>query len=72
MFYEKKNILINDSDATLVAWISQSDINIHIQCPYSDKTQVKSLGAKWDNIKKSWYISKSTENYKVKFEKWLQ
>ena len=40
MFYENKNILINDS-------------NIYIQCPYSDKNQVKSLGAKWDNIKKS-------------------
>jgi hypothetical protein len=33
MFYEKKNILINDSD-------------IYIQCQYLDKTQVKLLGAK--------------------------
>ena len=32
------------------------DMRINLSCPYSDKDQAKSLGARWDAGKKTWYI----------------
>lgn len=42
---------------------------IHLNCPYSEKEQVKSLGAKWDPKEKKWYIT-SQQDIDV-FEKWI-
>lgn len=31
-------------------------MRIDLQCPYEDKDLAKQLGAKWDSVKKVWYI----------------
>jgi ribonuclease HI len=41
---------------------------IYINCPYSDKDEAKSLGAKWDIKEKKWYITSELQDL---FEKWL-
>lgn len=43
--------------------------NTYINCPYTEKDQAKSLGAKWDNTNKSWYVPAGLDL--SKFEKWL-
>lgn len=43
--------------------------NTYINCPYTEKDQAKSLGAKWDNTNKSWYVPTGLDL--SKFEKWL-
>lgn len=32
-------------------------MRIDLQCPYEDKHLAKGLGAKWDPVKKVWYIT---------------
>ena len=41
---------------------------IYINCPYSDKDEAKTLGAKWDAKEKKWWI---TPEDREQFEKWL-
>jgi len=41
---------------------------IYINCPYSDKDEAKSLGAKWDMKEKKWYITPELQDL---FERWL-
>jgi hypothetical protein len=39
---------------------------IYLNVPFSDKDRVKSLGAKWDSVKKKWWVSEmepELENY---------
>ena len=31
-------------------------MRINLNCPYSEKDQAKSLGARWDASRKTWYI----------------
>ena len=31
-------------------------MRINLQCPYSEKDAAKSLGARWDAEKKTWYV----------------
>ena len=41
----------------------------YLNCPFSDKEEVKSLGGKWDKIKRKWYVPK---NRPLKdFKKWI-
>jgi hypothetical protein len=71
---KEKKLTIKNSSGKIIT-IRDGHVNsddVYIKCIYSDKDLVKSLGARWNNIKKSWYIPKSTVNYKYKFEKWLQ
>ena len=43
--------------------------NIYLEVPYSQKDIAKNLGAKWDPVKKQWYVS---GNLDIKpFKKWL-
>ena len=44
-------------------------IRLYLNCPFSEKDECKSLGGKWDNEQKKWYISKDMN--KEKFQKWL-
>ena len=44
-------------------------MRINLQCPYSEKDQVKALGARWDAEKRVWYIV-DPEDLKP-FERWL-
>jgi ribonuclease HI len=41
---------------------------VYIKCPYEDKDEAKSLGAKWDVNEKQWYITHELQDL---FTKWL-
>ena len=43
---------------------------IYINVPYAEKDEAKGLGAKWDPVKKSWFIPKGLNQ--INFEKWHQ
>jgi len=42
---------------------------LYINVPYSEKDKAKALGAKWDPVKKSWFIPK--ELNQINFEEWI-
>ena len=42
----------------------------YINVPYAEKNEAKSLGAKWDNNQKSWFIGPNSD--KQLFQKWLE
>jgi len=42
---------------------------LYLNVPYKQKDQAKALGAKWDTIKKKWYVP-DTKDYE-KFHKWF-
>lgn len=42
----------------------------YFNVPYSEKEEVKALGARWNPKVKKWYITSSKENY-IKFAKWI-
>ena len=42
---------------------------IYLNCPFAEKDECKSLGGKWDNDQRKWYISENIN--KEKFQKWL-
>ena len=44
-------------------------MRINLTCPYEDKEEAKSLGARWDPAKKVWYIVNPTSL--APFSKWL-
>jgi hypothetical protein len=44
---------------------------IYLQCPFKEKEQVKSLGARWDAGMKAWWVQDSEENRNT-FVKWIQ
>ena len=44
-------------------------MRINLQCPYADKDQAKSLGARWDPEKKTWYVVDPQDL--APFAKWL-
>lgn len=41
----------------------------YINCPYSEKDEAKSLGARWDPARKKWYFIGKEKS--EKFKKWL-
>lgn len=46
------------------------DNPIYINCPYTEKDYAKTYGAKWDPIKKSWYL---TNKYQLNYipKRWI-
>lgn len=40
-----------------------------LKVPFSEKDEVKNLGARWDSIKKTWYIE--NVSFLPNFTKWL-
>ena len=68
-FITKENL--NNTDPPKNEYIELEKKNsskIYINCPYADKDEAKSLGAKWDVKEKKWYI---THEMLDLFEKWL-
>ena len=49
--------------------VSSIEERFYINVPYAEKDKAKALGAKWDPLKKSWYIPK--ELNQSNFEKWI-
>jgi ribonuclease HI len=48
-----------------------SKSKMELACPFSEKDEVKKLGAKWDVDKKVWWVQNTPENRKV-FAKWVK
>jgi len=42
-----------------------------LEVPFREKDQAKSLGARWDNISKKWYVPTELKDELNKFERWL-
>ena len=42
---------------------------IYLNCPFAEKDECKSLGGKWDNDQRKWYILEDMN--KEKFQKWI-
>ena len=40
-----------------------------MRCPFAQKGEAKGLGAKWDGVRKSWYVPAGLEL--ASFRKWL-
>ena len=47
-----------------------SEQKIYLDCPYSEKDQVKKLGGLWDSEKRKWYITDDMDSQP--FSKWLE
>ena len=47
-----------------------SNTNVLIKVPFSEKDEVKALGAKWDKENKSWFIPAGEDQ--SKFSKWIK
>ena len=45
-------------------------MKLHLNVPYKEKDEAKSLGAKWDAHLKKWYIDIAPKHY-VNFAKWI-
>ena len=43
---------------------------LYLAVPISEKDEVKSLGAKWDNINKKWFTTVYSRNNQLLLEKW--
>lgn len=48
---------------------SKQFIDTYLDCPYSEKGEVKALGAKWDSEKRKWYVPAGISL--GRFTKWL-
>lgn len=60
--------LINTAKGIETKHEDNTPSRIYINCPFSDKDEAKSLGAKWDVKEKRWWIPHELQN---QFEKWL-
>jgi DNA helicase II / ATP-dependent DNA helicase PcrA len=44
---------------------------VYLNCPYDEKDKAKSLGARWDRVKKKWYVFDDVYQQNVKaFQRW--
>ena len=44
---------------------------IILEVPYSEKEDVKAMGARWNSIIKKWFIKLKSDNDREKFAKWI-
>jgi hypothetical protein len=44
--------------------------NVYLNVKYSEKDEVKKLGAKWDHINKKWFVNSGHRNFS-KLNKWM-
>ena len=44
---------------------------VYLNCPYSQKEQAKSLGARWDQNMRRWYVCLESNVDVAKFQRWL-
>lgn len=49
--------------------VKQSDVATYLDVPFDDKDKAKSLGARWDPAKKSWYVPKGADT--SAFASWI-
>ena len=65
---EKEDDTINDPPLPETTEIDAPK-RIYLNCPFAEKDECKSLGGKWDNDQRKWYISENMN--KEKFQKWI-
>lgn len=44
---------------------------IYLNCPFAEKDEAKSMGARWDAAAKKWTVADTADNHD-KFKKWIQ
>jgi hypothetical protein len=44
---------------------------INLNCPYSEKEDAKALGARWDSIRRTWYIEATESTDLTPFSRWM-
>ena len=70
MWYVPKGMSLANFAPYLFEGKCTSIKKVYLFVPYDDKDEAKSLGARWDNDKKQWYITNTHD--KNKFSKWLK
>jgi hypothetical protein len=45
--------------------------NVYLNVKFSEKNEVKKLGAKWDHEQKKWFVNSSNYKNIVKLQKWI-
>jgi Domain of unknown function (DUF5710) len=50
---------------------SETNKKFYLDCPFSDKEEVKALGAKWDDTVKHWFVPLSLYSSLPKFNHWI-
>lgn len=68
--FAKNKIKFNLIDVLDWYYSLTDDIYIDLNCPYSEKEDVKALGGRWNPIKKKWYIL-NTKNNIDKCSRWI-
>lgn len=53
------------------AVVTDSEQKIYLDVPFTEKEQIKALGARWDTIRKRWYCSDSLKD-EVTFSRWIK
>lgn len=49
--------------------VSSSSVQAYLVVPFAEKDEAKSLGARWDATKKSWYVPSNVDVNQ--FQRWL-
>lgn len=49
--------------------VSSSSVQVYLVVPFAEKDEAKSLGARWDATKKSWYAPQNVDV--TVFKRWL-
>ena len=61
----------SDSDPDFEPDIETDNKRLYISCPFSEKDEVKAMGARWDPDKRKWWVSNDYIN-RIKFSKWIE
>jgi DNA helicase II / ATP-dependent DNA helicase PcrA len=70
--YKSKEKAITPWLADLNSVHEQPSGRVYLECSFSQKDEVKALGAQWDRARKKWYVTDQVYNLaKEKFSDWL-
>jgi hypothetical protein len=50
---------------------AEGTYNVYLNVKFSEKDEVKKLGAKWDQEQKKWFVNSSNRKTIVKVQKWI-
>ena len=65
-FIEREN---NNNNEGMIVKAKEESKRLYLNCPYGDKDEAKSLGARWDGKKKKWWTTEENEEI---FSKWIE
>ena len=66
-----RSILYTSLQNPEIAMNSNPEIarKLYLNCPFSQKDEAKALGARWDQVRKRWYVPEQSDL--TKFQRWL-